>query len=168
VKTLLAAEPGIADGFVDASPELVLAPLVRETLDADAAAGLDLILEGFLLHHGRPRHLSLDDPGRRVLAGDYCYASGLTRVAAAGDLRVIELLAELVALSSALVATGKRDALPALWRATAHAIADPDPENDAALRCATTVLRIRSDSGPIVALAATSTPAPDLEDALRA
>jgi hypothetical protein len=168
VRTVFAAEPGLADGFIDATPQLVMAPLVSGALDPDAAAGLDLILEGFLLHHGAPRHLALEDPGRRVLAGDYCYASGLTRVAATGDLRVIALLAELVALSSALVATGDRAALAPLWRATAHAIAEPDPAGDDALRRATTALRVHSDTGPIIAHAVPLAPAPALEDALRA
>lgn len=168
MRTVLAAEPGLADGFADPTPRLVMAPLVAGALDPDAAAGLDLILEGFLLHHGTPRHLTVEDPGRRVLAGDYCYASGLTRVAATGDLRVIALLAELVALSSALVATGDRDGLAPLWRATAHAIADPDPAGDESLRRATTALRAHSDTGPIVAHAAPLAPTPALEDALRA
>ena len=96
-------------------------------LSTDHAAGLDLILEGFLLHHGRPRHLDLPDIGRRVLAGDYCYAHGLVWVAETGDLRIIELLADLVAMSAALVSTGDRDGLPPLWRTTIAAIAHDDP-----------------------------------------
>ena len=66
------------------------------------AAGLDLILEGFLLHHGQARHLTPSGPGREVLAGDYCYAHGLVRITGAGDLFVVEALADLIALGAGL------------------------------------------------------------------
>ncbi len=166
MKQALLTQPGLSEAVIDAQPALVVAPLARPGLDVDAAIGLDLILEGFLLHHGTPRHLHLNDAGQRVLAGDFCYASGLTRVAAAGDLRVIEILAELVALSSALVSSGDRDVLAPLWQATATAIADPDRDGD--LRAATTALRIHFDPAPIVAHAADLPPAPDLVKALNA
>ncbi len=166
MKQTFAAQPGLSQAVIDASPTLVVGPLAHPGLDAEAAVGLDLILEGFLLHHGTPRHLHLDDPGQRVLAGDFCYASGLTRVAAAGDLRVIELLAELVALSSALVSSGDRHALAPLWRATAAAIADPGRDTD--LRSASRSLRAHSDTAPIIAHAADLPDAPDLVEALHA
>ena len=93
-------------------------PLVTPPLAPDQAIGLDLILEGFLLHHGRPRHVAPAAPGRGVLAGDYCYAHGLVRIAAAGDLFVVSALADLIALGAGIVAAGERAGLVPLWRAT--------------------------------------------------
>jgi hypothetical protein len=58
-----------------------------------------------------------------VLAGDYCYAQGLIRIADAGDLFHIRALADLIALAAALVAAGARADVPALWRATTGAMA---------------------------------------------
>ena len=66
-----------------------------------------MILEGFLLHHGRPRHVENVPMGAAVLAGDYCYAQGLVRIAATGDLAMVEALGDLVALSAAAVASGR-------------------------------------------------------------
>ena len=82
MRDALSAEPILAAGLIDGAPDPVLVPLACPPLPEAEAVGLDLILEGFLLHHGRPRQLSIDDPGRRVLAGDYCYAQGLVRMAA--------------------------------------------------------------------------------------
>jgi hypothetical protein len=166
VREALAAQPGLAATLVEPAPDLVAAPLASPGLSDEHAAGLDLILEGFLLHHGTPRHLDLPDAGRRVLAGDYCYAHGLVWVAEAGDLRVIELLADLVAMSSALVATGDRDGLTPLWQATIAAIASRDPAFTARLDTAKDALRTRSDVSPLIDLAGELPPAPDLEAAL--
>ena len=51
-----------------------------------------------------PRLLDIPDEGRRVLAGDYCYAQGLARVTDAGDLVVIDLLSALISEGSGLAA----------------------------------------------------------------
>ena len=168
MRRALATQPGLEVNLVEPAPALVAAPLARPALAEDHAAGLDLILEGFLLHHGRPRHLNLPDIGRRVLAGDYCYAHGLVWVAETGDLRVIDLLADLVAMSAALVSTGDRDGLGPLWRTTITAIAHDDPSFDERLRTAKDALRARSDIALLVALAEALPAAPDLEEALHA
>lgn len=166
MREALATQLGLADNLVDPAPDLVVAPLAGPGLAPEHAAGLDLILEGFLLHHGRARHLDLPDAGRRVLAGDYCYARGLVWVAAAGDLQVIELLADLVAMSASLVSTGDRDGLAPLWRATVAAIARDDPAFTLQLRDAKDALRVSSDIGAITALAAGLPASPGLEEAL--
>ena len=94
---MLSAEPTLAGQLRDTSPPLLLAPLVRPRLSHDASVGVDLILEGFLAHHGTPRYLRPGDRiGGGVLAGDYCYATGLVAVAGDGDLTVIRVLADLV------------------------------------------------------------------------
>ena len=162
------AQPLLAAGLVEPAPEPVVAPLVCPPLPAVEGAGLDLILEGFLLHHGRPRQLDIPEPGRRVLAGDYCYAQGLVQVASSGDLVVIELLAELIALSAAAVADDRREALAPLWAGTVAAIrrrrshagaaaGDGTGEDGAAgdgalLADAKRALRADGDPAPLVAL----------------
>lgn len=144
-----------------------LAPLIQPPLSAHQAGGLDLILEGFLLHHGRSRGEPSGDPGHRVLSGDYCYADGLVRVAEAGDLFVIEALSDLIALGAGLVARGRRRDLPPLWRATLVAIAGHGGE---AVRhrhvAARDALRQRDDAGPLARLAEHLAPTPGLAEAL--
>ena len=168
MRAALATQPGLAGDLVEPAPPLVAAPLAGPGLSDEHAAGLDLILEGFLLHHGRPRHVTLTDAGRRVLAGDYCYAHGLVWVADADDLDVIELLADLVAMSAALVSTGARDGLAPLWRGTIAAIAHRDPVFVDRLRRAKDALRTGSGTGPLHALTDGLPEAPLLEEALDA
>jgi hypothetical protein len=162
----LTSQPGLAEGLVHPPPPALLGPLVSPPLAREQAAGLDLILEGFLLHHGRPRHLTLAERGERVLAGDYCYAHGLVRVAAAGDLFVIEALSDLIALGAGLVAAGDREALADLWRATAAAIAAGD--GAARDRAATALLdgkrrlRVDGDAAALAELGASLAPTPEL------
>lgn len=158
MRDALSAEPILAAGLIDGAPDPVLVPLACPPLPEAEAVGLDLILEGFLLHHGRPRQLSIDDPGRRVLAGDYCYAQGLVRMAASGDLVVIEELADLIALGAAAVADGRREALAPLWAGTLAAIrgrrAGEDPDDLALkLSAAKRSLRLEGDPAPLAALA---------------
>lgn len=122
----IAAEPTLRTRLRPAPAPPLLAPLVRDTLPPPSAEGLDLILEGFLAHHGVPRDLAPAGADRHVLAGDFCYATGLVRVAASGDLFVVRALAELVALSAGLVAEGRRADLEPLWRAVVACIARED------------------------------------------
>ncbi len=168
MRQALATQPELASHLVEPAPPLVAAPLAGPGLSTDNAAGLDLILEGFLLHHGTARHLDLSDAGHRVLAGDYCYAHGLVWVAEAEDLRVIELLADLVAMSVALVSTGDRAALTPLWRTTIAAVSDCDPTFAERLRVAKNALRTTSDSTALHELAVGLPDAEGLREALDA
>ena len=163
VAAVLAAQPGLASLIIDADE--VLVPLVCPPLAREHALGLELILEGFLLHHGTPRHVSEVEMGAAVLAGDYCYAQGLVRVAATGDLSVVEALADLVALSAAAVAAGRDDDLLPLWRATAAAVAGDEVATQGAVRMARAALR-EGLSAPIMDIAAGLDPAPALAEAL--
>lgn len=122
----IAAEPTLRTRLRPEPAPPLLAPLVAGALPSACAEGLDLILEGFLAHHGVPRDLEPAGDDRHVLAGDYCYATGLVRVAASGDLFVVRALAELVAVSAGLVADGRRADLEPLWRAVVACIARPD------------------------------------------
>ncbi len=170
VRAVLAQEAALAAELVEPAAEPLLAPLVAPPLTPDQAAGLDLILEGFLLHHGRPRHLSPSEPGREVLAGDYCYAHGLVRIADSGDLVVIEALADLIALGAGVVASGRREALEPLWRATAAAIAarGAADADDVAARLTEAKRRLRADGDPsgLAEVAAGLPPTPGLAEGL--
>jgi hypothetical protein len=169
VRAALAGEPAFAVDLVEPAAELLLSPLVSPPLDPRQGEGLDLILEGFLLHHGEPRHLRPPERGRRVLAGDYCYAQGLVRVAEGGDLFVIEALAELIAVGAGLVAQERHDLLAPLWLVTAGVIGHRGgPEGDRlALRASAAKLALRrdGDAGPLLALAAGLGPADALDEA---
>ncbi len=171
MRRALAREPALAGQLIEPEAAPLLAPFVSPPLDGHQAAGLDLILEGFLLHHGAARHLAPPEPGREVLAGDYCYAHGLVRVADSGDLFVIEALADLIALGAGLVAAGDRAALSPLWRATTAAIASraAGDGGDVAARylAAKRALRSEGDRGPLEALAARLPAIPELDAALR-
>jgi hypothetical protein len=168
---VLADEVALAGELIDPEAEPLLAPLAAPPLTPDQAIGLDLILEGFLLHHGRPRHVAPAAPGREVLAGDYCYAHGLVRIAAAGDLFVVSALADLIALGAGLVAAGERAGLVPLWRATTWAIAARGaPGGDAVearFRDAQDALRRGAGHGLLEQLAVALPPTPGLEEALR-
>ena len=164
VSEVLAQQPALADKVTDA-PE-VLMPLVSPPLPRENALGLELILEGFLLHHGAPRCVDDVEMGAAVLAGDYCYAQGLVRIAATGDLAMVEALGDLVALSAtAMAAGGEADLLP-LWRATAAVLAgEAGPGTAEAVRVARSALR-EGVPGPIHDFAASLPDAPALAGAL--
>ena len=170
MRAILADEPTLAAQMIEPVAPLLLAPLISPPLSPDQAAGLDLILEGFLLHHGTARHLSPEPPGRGVLAGDYCYAYGLVRIAGAGDLVVVEILADLIALGAGLVAAGDRASLVPLWRATTAAIAGRGGAHEARLTseflAARDALRADGDASGLIAIAATLPPTPGLAEAL--
>lgn len=166
----LAEELALAGAVRTPAPPPLLAPLATPPLDEWQAVGLDLILEGFLLHHGTPRHVTPTEPGREVLAGDYCYAHGLVRIAASGDLFVVSALADLIALGAGLVAAGDRAALVPLWRATTFAIAarrgPGKAEVEARFREAQDALRGGGGVAGLDALAQRLGPTPGLAEAL--
>ena len=94
------------------------------------------------------------------------------RVAEAGDLFVIEALADLIALGAGVVASGRREALEALWRATAAAIAarGSDASGDVAARLieAKRMLRVDGDPSGLAEVAAGLPPTPGLAEAFAA
>ena len=61
---------------------------------------IESVLEGYLLHFGRSRLLDTADEDLRLLAGDYMYALGLSRLARLGDLDAVRALADLITLSA--------------------------------------------------------------------
>jgi hypothetical protein len=89
-----------------------------------AAAGrwpfvVEAVFEGHLLHHGRARVVSQEDPDLALLAGDRLYALGLERLAAAGDLEAVRALADTISLAAVAVAAGDAELEAAVWEAGA-------------------------------------------------
>lgn len=132
----------IAIALLDAGDRTVADIAVGALIDsgpraAGHAAGLgfvaEAVREGHLLHRGRPRLLDGADPDLMLLAGDRCFALGLERLAAAGDLAAIETLAVLIARSADAVAGGDEALADTLWQAAALSLGwGPDRELDAA------------------------------------
>jgi hypothetical protein len=92
----------------------VFSPLGEERY----ALGLESIYEGYLLHYGRPRLFAPGDADTALLLGDYLYAHGLVRVAAAGPVEAVTDLAALISVCARL----RADGLPGdgeAWAATA-------------------------------------------------
>ncbi len=82
--------------------EPVFSPLAPPGL----ALGLETVYEAYLVHYGRPRLFEAPDPDAAVLLGDYLYAHGLVRVAEAGGVPAVAVLADLIARCAALRADG--------------------------------------------------------------
>jgi hypothetical protein len=84
--------------------ELVFGELVPDAI----ALGLETVYEAYLVHYGRGRLFAPDDPDEAVLLGDYLYAHGLVRIADAGGVSAVAVMAELIATCAALRAAGER------------------------------------------------------------
>jgi hypothetical protein len=80
----------------------VFSPLAPEHL----GLGLETVYEAYLVHYGRPRLFEAPDPDAAVLLGDYLYAHGLVRIAQAGGVPAVSVLADLIARCAALRADG--------------------------------------------------------------
>jgi hypothetical protein len=110
-------------------------PVFSELAPERFALGLETVYEAYLVHYGRPRLFEAPGEDERVLLGDYLYAHGLVRIARAGGVAAVAVLAELIARCTALRADGAAgdgdawlDAACALGGepdtdATAHALA---------------------------------------------
>jgi hypothetical protein len=94
---------------------------------------LEMILEGSLLHYGRPRVVRCADPDLALLLGDQLYALGLSRLAALGDLDAVSELADLISLLAQAQASSDGRLAEAIWQAGAAAIGwGADGEHEAA------------------------------------
>ncbi|WP_205696253.1 hypothetical protein [Conexibacter sp. SYSU D00693] len=101
--------------------------------EAELAEVVEAVREGHLLHHGRARVLSQDDPDLALLAGDRLYALGLERLAAAGDVVSVRALADVIALAAQAAAAGDEDLSAAVWEAGATEVGwGPGPGLDEA------------------------------------
>ncbi len=114
-------------GSLRAAPdwEPVFSALVPDEL----ALGIETVYEAYLVHYGRPR--LFDPPGgdEAVLLGDYLYAHGLVRVAEAGGVPAVAVLAELIARCASLRADGA-DGDGEAWVAAARALGGTPGDDD--------------------------------------
>jgi hypothetical protein len=108
--------------------EPVFSPLAPEQL----ALGIETVYEAYLVHYGRPRLFAAPDQDEAVLLGDYLYAHGLVRVAEAGGVPAVAVLAELIARCAALRADGAQGDGQA-WVDAARALGG-EPSDDAIAR----------------------------------
>jgi hypothetical protein len=84
--------------------EPVFSPLVP----AELALGLETVYEAYLVHYGKPRLFAATDANDAVLLGDYLYAHGLVRIAEAGGVHAVSVMAGLISRCAALRADGAR------------------------------------------------------------
>jgi len=105
--------------------EAVFSALVPEHL----RVGLETVYEAYLVHYGAPRLFEAPDTDEAILLGDYLYAHGLVRVAEAGGVPAVAILADLIARCAALRADGAAGDGEA-WVDAARALGG-DPSHDA-------------------------------------
>ena len=108
--------------------EPVFSPLAPDAL----ALGLETVYEAYLVHYGRPRLFDAPDADDAVLLGDYLYAHGLVRVAEAGGVDAVNVLAGLISRCAALRADGSAGDGDA-WVEAARALGGA-PDSDAVAR----------------------------------
>ena len=101
----------------DPEPEAVFSGLVPDHL----RLGLETVYEAYLVHYGRPRLFAAPDADEAILLGDYLYAHGLVRVAEAGGVPAVAVLADLIARCASLRADG-RDGDGDAWVDAARAL----------------------------------------------
>lgn len=122
----------------------VVEPAAASTLGALAADGprtaaapgeyalvIEAVHEGYLLHYGEPRLLAGHDADLALLAGDYLYALGLSRLAALGDEPAVGILSDLIARCAQLHAERQASQIPGLWEEAARQIAGQHPSTAA-------------------------------------
>jgi hypothetical protein len=112
----------------------------------ELALGVETIYEGYLVHYGRSRLFAPPDEDTALLLGDYLYAHGLVRVAAAGNVGAVVDLAELISLCAQARADG-RDGDAAAWAGTTSQL------GSGGLDDARDALRLHGDGAPLEAVA---------------
>ena len=115
------------EALTEPSDPPVLGPLAAAGPRAAADPGgysfvIEAVREGYLLHHGRPRLLKTADPDLALLAGDYLYALGISRLAALGDPPAVVELGDLISIAAQAHAEERPEVAEALWLATALAV----------------------------------------------
>jgi hypothetical protein len=130
------------------APEREETPVFSPLAPVRFALGLESIYEGYLLHYGRPRLFAPADSDTAILLGDYLYAHGLVRVAAHGEVGVVEDFSELVSLCAQLRAE-EREGDGAAWAGTAALLGT----GDVRLETGRAALRVQADPAPLLAVA---------------
>jgi hypothetical protein len=109
----------------------VFSPLAPPAL----ALGIETVYEAYLAHYGSPRLFDVDDADDAVLLGDYLYAHGLVRIAEAGGVQAVAVLAELISRCAALRADGAPGDGEA-WVAAVRALGGDPSDDEVALALA--------------------------------
>jgi hypothetical protein len=78
--------------------------------------------EGWGAHYGAAQDEGAEDADLALLVGDRCYADGLDRLAALGDLPAIAEMADVISLCAVAHAADQPDLAYAAWRAGAVAV----------------------------------------------
>jgi hypothetical protein len=107
-------------------------PVFSPLAPAELALGLETVYEAYLVHYGEPRLFAAADADDAVLLGDYLYAHGLVRIAEAGGVPAVAVMADLIARCAALRADGAEGDGEA-WVDAARALGG-DPTEDAVRR----------------------------------
>jgi hypothetical protein len=115
----------------------VFSPLAPPEL----ALGLETVYEAYLMHYGSPRLFDAADADDAVLLGDYLYAHGLVRVAEAGGVDAVAVLAELISCCAALRADGEPGDGDA-WVAAARALGGEPSDDEISLALARHCARV--------------------------
>jgi len=93
------------------------------------ALGIETTYEAYLMHYGRPRLFAALDPDEAILLGDYLYAHGLVRIAKAGGVPAVAVMAELISTCAALRASGG-DGDGDAWVAATRELGGTPPTSD--------------------------------------
>jgi hypothetical protein len=102
-------------------------PVFSPLAPAELGVGIETVYEAYLVHYGRPRLFDPPDADEAVLLGDYLYAHGLVRIAEAGGVPAVAVMADLIARCAALRADGAAGDGEA-WIDAARALGGaPDP-----------------------------------------
>jgi hypothetical protein len=97
-----AAESSVWGSALRPSHERELVAVFSPLAPPELALGLETVYEAYLTHYGTPRLFDAGDLDETILLGDYLYAHGLVRVAEAGGVRAVAVLAELISRCAAL------------------------------------------------------------------
>jgi hypothetical protein len=100
------------------------------------AAGLETVYEAYLVHYGRPRLFAAADADEAILLGDYLYAHGLVRIARAGGVQAVAVLADLISQCAALRAAGAAATDGEAWVTAARALGGTPSDEEVALALA--------------------------------
>ncbi len=135
LRALLLDGGGLMSTLVAPGELAAHAPDEQETIAGLAARGpraagrreeyellVEAIYEGYLLHYGEPRLVSVAEADLRLLAGDHLYAIGLARLVALGDTAAVAELADTITLSALAHGSGRPELAEAVWAAGAGAV----------------------------------------------
>ena len=112
---------------------LAAAGPLSEGREAQIAAVVESVYEGFLLHGGSSRILDTSDQDLNILAGDRLYALGLAQLAELGDLASVRELADVIAICAQARALDDPVLADAAWQLGASSIGwGQSPQGDAA------------------------------------